>query len=77
VLCAHWETEAALQEHIRSDYYRRILIACELSDHPPEVRFHHVSRTQGMDLIQQILGRSTGRSPIEPAGASQTTKDTV
>jgi len=58
VFCAHWETEVALQEHIRSDFYRRILVACELSNRPPEVCFHHISRTQGMDLIQQIRGRS-------------------
>jgi quinol monooxygenase YgiN len=58
VLCEHWETEAALQEHIRSDLYLRILAACELSNRPPEFSFHHVSRTQGMDLIQQVRGCS-------------------
>ncbi len=56
VFCAHWETEAALQEHIRSDFYRRILVACELSSRPPEFCFHHVSRTQGIDLIRELRG---------------------
>jgi quinol monooxygenase YgiN len=64
VFGAHWETEAALQEHIRSDFYRRILVACELSDRPPEVSFHHVSRTQGMDLIQQLRGRNGEDLPL-------------
>jgi len=58
VLCGHWKTEPALHEHIRSDLYRRILAACELSDRPPEFSFHHVSRTQGMDLIQRLRGGS-------------------
>ena len=62
VFCAHWETEAALHEHIRSDFYRRILVACELSSRPPEFCFHHVSRTQGMELIQQLRGCSGEQS---------------
>ena len=62
VLCGHWETEAALEEHIRSDLYRRVLAACELSNRPPEFCFHHVSRTQGMELIQQLRGCSGEQS---------------
>ena len=72
VLCGHWETEAALQEHIRSDLYRRVLAACELSNRPPAFCFHHVSRTQGMDLIQQLRGCSGEESPGDLAGFSKT-----
>ena len=71
VFCEHWETVAALREHIRSDYYRRILAACELSNQSPEVCFHHVSATQGMDLIQQLRGPGGGKSPGDLAGSSQ------
>jgi quinol monooxygenase YgiN len=58
VFCAHWETEAALQSHIRSKLYLRLLEAGDLSNQPPEFCFHHVSKTQGMDLIQQLRGHS-------------------
>lgn len=57
VFRAQWETEKALHKHICSDFYPRLLIACELSNRPPEVCFHHVSKTQGMDLIQQLRER--------------------
>jgi quinol monooxygenase YgiN len=63
LFCAHWETEAALTEHIRSEHYRRVLAACELSSRPPEFSFHHVSKTQGMDLIRQLRGCGGEPSP--------------
>ena len=66
VFGAHWETEEALHEHICSDFYRRLLVACELSNRPPEVFFHQVSATQGMDLIQQLRGRGGERLPATP-----------
>jgi len=58
VFCGHWESEAALHDHIRSELYLLVLAACELSNRPPEFCFHHVSRTQGMDLIHQLRGCS-------------------
>jgi quinol monooxygenase YgiN len=63
VFHAHWETEPALHEHIHSDSYPRLLAACELSNQPPEFNFHHVSKTQGMDLIQQLRGCSREQLP--------------
>jgi quinol monooxygenase YgiN len=56
LLCGQWETEAALQEHIRSKLYLRLLAATELSNQPPEFCFHHISKTQGMDLIRKLRG---------------------
>ena len=64
VLCGHWKTPAALQEHILSDLYLSVLAACELSDQPPEFCFHHVSRTQGIDLVHKLRGHSADQSPI-------------
>jgi quinol monooxygenase YgiN len=69
--CGHWESEAALHEHIRSDLYRRVLAACELSNRPPEFCFHHVSRTQGMELIHQLRGCSGEESHGDLAGFSK------
>jgi quinol monooxygenase YgiN len=77
VLVAHWETSAALREHILSDLYSRVLVACDLSNQPPEFCFHHVSKTQGMDLIQQLRGRSGEGSPGDLACSNQITKHTT
>jgi quinol monooxygenase YgiN len=53
VLVERWESRAALEAHLRSEAYRRILGAIELSGAPPEVRFDFVSATEGMDLIER------------------------
>ena len=61
VLVERWESEAALETHIRSEAYRRILGACELSRASPEIRFDTVSATDGMERIERVLNleRST------------------
>jgi len=57
LLVERWESEAALEEHIRSETYHRLLTALELSSRPPEIRFDRVSGTKGMDLIERIRGQ--------------------
>jgi quinol monooxygenase YgiN len=53
VLVERWESQAALEVHLRSEAYRRILGAIELSGGPPEVCFDYVSTTDGMELIER------------------------
>jgi quinol monooxygenase YgiN len=53
VLVERWESQAALEAHLRSETYRRILGAIELSGSPPEVCFDTVSASEGMDLIER------------------------
>ena len=53
VLVQMWESQATLETHLRSEAYRRVLGAIELSGAPPEVRFDHVSETEGMELIER------------------------
>ena len=71
VFCAHWETEVALHEHICSEFYRRLLVACELSNHPPEVCFHRVCATQGIDLVEQLRGRDTESPTTIPEASAR------
>jgi quinol monooxygenase YgiN len=53
VLVERWDSQAALEAHLCSESYRRILGAIELSGRPPEVSFDYVSATEGMDLIER------------------------
>ena len=53
VLVERWESEAALAAHLRSEAYRRILGAIELSGGPPELRFDYVSATEGLELVER------------------------
>jgi quinol monooxygenase YgiN len=54
VLVERWDTEAALEAHLRSEHFRHLLGALELSARPPEVRFDHVSGSEGMELIERV-----------------------
>ena len=53
VLVERWDSQAALEAHLRSESYRRILGAIELSGAPPEVSFETVSASEGMELIER------------------------
>ena len=53
LICERWDSEDHLQTHLRSDLYQRILAAIELSNDPPEVCFHHVSSSEGMQYIER------------------------
>jgi quinol monooxygenase YgiN len=59
VLVERWENREALEAHLRSDAYRRVLEAIELSGAPPVVRFDDVSASEGIELVE----RSRGTSP--------------
>ena len=60
VLCyvEDWETEEELQRHIRSDDYRKFLALIDLSGEPPDLKFHRVSETFGMEYLNRV------RSPV-------------
>jgi quinol monooxygenase YgiN len=54
-----WETEEALKVHIRSDLYRRVLAAMELSKQPPEVNFYYATLRRGFEVIEAARGEAT------------------
>jgi quinol monooxygenase YgiN len=54
VLLERWESDEALESHLRSDLYRRVLAAVELSGSQPDIRFEHVSSTEGIELIERL-----------------------
>ena len=63
VLVERWDSQDALEAHLRSEAYRRVLGAIELSGAPPDVRFEYVSATEGMELIERSRrsGTTAGR----------------
>ena len=58
VLLERWETEEALETHLRSETYRRILGAIELSGGQPDIRFEHVSASEGLELVERLRNPS-------------------
>ena len=50
-LLEKWESHQDLERHLASDDYRRKLSLMDLSSQAPEIHFHEVSETKGMDWI--------------------------
>jgi len=51
-----WRSAEALNSHIQSPLYLRILTAMELAAKEPEICFHEVAGSRGMDLIEALRG---------------------
>ena len=52
----HWDSELEFHRHVRSDLYRQALEAVEFSCRAPEIHFHRVSDTRGIDLLEELRG---------------------
>ena len=56
MLFEEWENWDSLENHIRSDAYRNILELMELSSEPPEIIFHGVAESKGLEFIERLRG---------------------
>lgn len=56
ILLEKWESQVQLEIHIRSDEFRKIISAMETVIEPPEISFNNVASTEGMELVERILG---------------------
>ena len=57
VLAERWDTKEHLEHHIRSDSYRDVLAWIDMSDRQPEIHFDVVSQSEGLELIENVLGK--------------------
>jgi quinol monooxygenase YgiN len=48
-----WRSKEELEQHLRSDDYRKILLLMEMALQHPEVRFNNVSSSSGMETIEK------------------------
>ncbi len=48
-----WGSREALQRHVRSGLYIRVLHAMDLASEPPEISFYEISGEKGMELIRE------------------------
>ena len=56
-----WRSEDTLQEHLRSELYRRVLEAMELSKQRPEIVYYFTEQERGLDLIESARGHGAER----------------
>jgi len=53
-----WDSQEALEEHIRSERFRRLLPYIEMSTEPPEVSVNTVDPVGGIEFLVAVLGSS-------------------
>lgn len=46
-----WRSEEALQHHLRSEDYRKVLLVMEMAITPPVIRFDTITDTGGVEVI--------------------------
>jgi quinol monooxygenase YgiN len=51
-----WETEKDLEEHLRSERFRRLLPYIEMSVKPPEVDFCTIGQIRGIEFLVAAIG---------------------
>lgn len=47
-----WKGEQELLRHLKSDTYQRVLLAMEMADHSPEIRFDKIIISDGFETIK-------------------------
>jgi quinol monooxygenase YgiN len=55
-----WESHEALNIHVQSSMYMRLLTAMELACEAPDIQFHYVEKTMGMELIEALRAGNSG-----------------
>jgi len=51
-----WRSEEELEQRLRSNEYRRMLLVMELAGEPPEIKFQTISETGGIEVIEKARG---------------------
>ena len=54
MLMEEWESMEALEQHIRSKDFRKILEVMELASRAPEISINTVSNSAGFELIKKL-----------------------
>ncbi len=48
-----WRSEEEMQQHLRSDEYRSVLLVMEMALQNPEVRFNRISGSSGLETVEK------------------------
>ena len=52
VLWEEWDTQKDLDRHLRSEDYRRVIAAMELSQEAPEIHFYTAASRGGFEVVE-------------------------
>ena len=51
-----WRSEEELTRHLDSDHFRNVLLVMEMALEPPEIGFHTVEHSAGVEVIEKARG---------------------
>ena len=54
LLIEKWSTQDQFEKQITSKHYLLLLEALELAKHTPEIEFHTISSTSGLELVERL-----------------------
>jgi quinol monooxygenase YgiN len=54
ILLEKWHSQESMEDHIRSDEFRKVLAVMDLATRQPEFAFITVSSTAGMELVERL-----------------------
>jgi len=58
-----WRSSEDLEQHLRSDEYRNILLVLEMAVKEPEIRFETISESTGIETVEKA--RSSIKYPLK------------
>jgi quinol monooxygenase YgiN len=50
-----WRSQEDLERHLRSAEYRNVLLVVEMSQKEPEVKFHEIVGSSGLETIEKAI----------------------
>lgn len=65
-----WATEAQIRDRVNSDSFTRLLSVIEASEAQPRVQFDFVTRTRGLDYVEEVRGTARSSQAAELTGES-------
>ena len=61
-----WDTQDEVEEHFRSERFRKLLPNVELSVEPPEIEISAVNRVGGIEFLVRRLGARRRQEELSP-----------
>ena len=56
ILLEQWSSKEGLEDHIRSDEFRKVLAVMDLASQEPEIAFVEGSSREGIELVERLRG---------------------
>jgi quinol monooxygenase YgiN len=50
-----WRSQEEHERHLRSAEYRKVLLVVEMANEKPEIRFHEIVRSSGLETVEKAV----------------------